>query len=96
MTASTAHLTIRGDGLTGVDVSLRLTPGSFIRCCLYQDRPPILTLDDGPVHVSVSAPDPEHITDDDLAAARDLAAAVTTYLSDLEHHHAAQTSGQAA
>jgi len=98
MTASTAHLTIRGDGLAGVDATVRLTPDSFIRCCLYPDHAPILALDDGPVHVSVTVPDVEHLTADDLAAGRDLVAAVTTYLSDLEHHHAAQsaTPGQAA
>jgi hypothetical protein len=98
MTASSAHLTIRSDGLVGVDATLRLIPGTFIRCCVYPDHAPILALDDGPVHVSITVPDFEHLTAQDLAAARDLAAAVTRYLSDLEHHHAAQsaTPGQAA
>jgi len=98
MTASTAHLTIRGEGVAGVDATIRLTPGSHILCCVYDDRPPILSLDDGPVHVSVTVPDPGHVTAADLAAARDLAAVVTRYLTDLEHHHAAQVPapGQAA
>ena len=94
MTASTAHLTIRDEGLTGVDATIRLTPGTFIRCCLYDDRPAILALDDGPAHIAVTVPDPEHVTADDLAAARDLAAAVTKYLSDLEHHHTAPPANQ--
>jgi hypothetical protein len=97
MTATAASLTIRGDGRAGVDATVRLTTGSFIRCCSYPDQPPILAVNDGPVHVAVTVPDPEHVTADDLAAARDLAAAVTRYLTELEHHAAQSTTpGHAA
>jgi hypothetical protein len=98
VTASSAHLSIHGDGRIGVDATIRPGPGTLVRCCLYDDRPAILTLDDGPVHVAITVPDSDQVTAEDLADARDLAAAVTTYLTDLEQHHAAQpaTPGQAA
>ena len=94
MTGTAATLTIRADGLAGVDATVRLTPGSFIRCCSY---PPILAVADGPVHLAVTVPDPEHVTADDLAAARDLAEAVARYMTELEHHAAvSETPGHAA
>lgn len=86
MTGSSANLTIRGHGIAGVDATVRLTPSSFIRCCIYQDGPPILALDDGPVHVAVTVPDPEHVTEDDLAAARYLAAEARKYVTELQGH----------
>ena len=97
MTASSAHLTIRGECLVGVDAMIRLTPGTFIRCCVYDDRAAILALDDGTVQMSITVPDSDHVTAEDLAAARVLAAASATYLSDLEHHAASSASqGEAA
>jgi hypothetical protein len=90
MTASSAHLALRPDGSMQVDSSLRLSGSSHVLCCTYPDRPPILALDDAHVHVSVTVPDPEHVTADDLAIARDLASAVSRYVTELEHHHASR------
>jgi hypothetical protein len=85
MTASTATISVRSDGTTGVDASLRLTGRSYILCCTYADRSPILSVSDAQVSVSVSAPDAETVTPEDLATARRLADAVTRYITELEH-----------
>jgi hypothetical protein len=87
---STAYLKVGPDGLTKVDASLYLSGGSFIRCCTYADRPPILALDDRCVSVSIAVPDRHQVTGDDLDTARRLADAVAAYIADLKRHQAKQ------
>jgi hypothetical protein len=88
MTASTATLSIRSDGTTEVDASLRLTGSTYILCCTYDNRPPILSVRDAPVDVTITVPDADAVTADDLAAARRLADAMTRYVTELESHAA--------
>jgi hypothetical protein len=85
MTASTATLSVRSDGTAEVDANLRLSGRSYILCCTYADRPPILSVRDARVDVSITVPDAETVTPEDLAAARRLADAVTRYVTELEH-----------
>jgi hypothetical protein len=96
MTRSTASVSFRPDGTGDVDASLRLTGNSLIMCCTYDDRPPILSVKDGHVSVSVAVPDPEAVTADDLATARQLADAVTRYVTELEQHRAPPGQNTAA
>ena len=86
MTQSTGSIAFRPDGTGEVDASLRLTGSSYILCCTYDDRPPILAVRDARVSVSVSVPDADAVTPDDLATARRLADAVTRYVAELERH----------
>ena len=81
---STAYLRFRPDGPGEVDASLHLTGSSHIQCCLYADRPVILSVTDAHVSVSVSVPDPEAVTAADVETARRLADALSRYIADLE------------
>jgi hypothetical protein len=89
MIPSTGTVKLWPDGRANVDASLRLTGDSHIQCCTYEDRPPILSITDAHVSVTISMPDPEAVTSGDLAAARRLADAVTRYITELEHRAAA-------
>jgi hypothetical protein len=73
-----------------VDTSLRISGGSYIYCHTYPDDPPILSVQDRHVLVSVSVPDRAKVTPADLDTARKLAAAVTAYIAELETRMAAQ------
>jgi hypothetical protein len=86
MIPSTAYLKLWPDGPAQVDASLRLSSASGIQCCTYADRPPILSLNEAHVSVSVSVPDPGAVTSGDLAIARRLAEAVSRYVAELERH----------
>ena len=84
MIQSTAYLKVGPDGLSGVNASLYVSGGSHIMCCTYADRPPILSLDDQCVSVSITVPDSNRVTAEDLDTARRLAKAVGEYITDLE------------
>src|SRR5207245_2574437 len=71
-------------GVAQVDVSVRLTGQSRIYCHLYEDAAPILSITDEHVRISVSVPDPDQVTGDDLAWGRLLADAVARYVTELE------------
>jgi hypothetical protein len=86
MTQSTGSVSFRADGTGQVDACLRLTGNSYVLCCTYDDRPPILSVSDARVSVTVSVPDADTVTPDDLATARRLADAVTRYVTELERH----------
>jgi hypothetical protein len=61
--------------------------------------PPILAINDRRISVSVSVPDPDRVTREDLEIARRLADAAARYLTDLERRIAAQgpaAEGEAA
>jgi hypothetical protein len=93
MIPSTAHLHLR-PGSAQVDASFRLTGDSHICCYVYPDRPPILSVTDAHVSVSVTVPDAEAVTPADLDTARRLADAIVRYIADLERHLAALPEGQ--
>ncbi len=84
MIPSTAYIKFRPDGLGEVDASLKLTGSSHIQCCLYADRPAILSVTDAHVSVSVTVPDSEAVTAADVETARRLADALNQYIADLE------------
>jgi hypothetical protein len=73
-----------------VDTSLRMTGGSFIYCHTYPADPPILSIKDRHVSVTVTVPDSSQVTPQDLDTARRLADAVTAYIAELETRMAAQ------
>jgi hypothetical protein len=87
---SDAYVRFGPDGPAGVDASLRISGGSHIYCHTYPDDPPILSVRDRHVTVSVTVPDRHKITPDDLDTARKLAAAVAAYIAELEIRMAAQ------
>jgi hypothetical protein len=78
------------DGPAGVDASLRISGGSYIYCHTYPDDPPILSVRDAHVSVTVTVPDRHKITPGDLGTARRLADAVAAYIAELESRMAAQ------
>ena len=90
MITSDAYIRFSSDGPAGVDASLRISGGSFIYCHTYPDDPPILSVHDRHVSVSVTVPDRHKITPEDLDTARRLAAAVTAYIAELETRMATQ------
>jgi hypothetical protein len=99
MTPSTAYIKLWPEGPGGVDASLRLTGRSHIQCCIYPDRPAILSVTDAHVSVSVSVPDAEAVTPADVVVARRLADALARYIADLEHRipsEAPAADGEAA
>jgi hypothetical protein len=91
MIPSSAYVRFSSDGPAEVDASLRLTGNSFIHCCTYPDEPPILSVKDRHVSVTVSVPDRHNkVTPEDLDTARRLADAVAAYITELETRMAAQ------
>ena len=96
MTPSTAYITFRAGGAAGVDASLRLSGSSHIQCCTYPDRPAILSVSDAHVSVSVTVPDSEAVTPQDVATARRLAEALNQYIADLERRIPAEAPAEAS
>jgi hypothetical protein len=73
--------------------------GSFIYCHTYPAAPPILSVKDRHVSVTVTVPDSSRATPEDLDTARRLADAVAAYIAELETRMAAQgpaAEGEAA
>ena len=90
MITSDAYVRLGPNGPAGVDASLRISGGSHIYCHTYPDDPPILSVHDHHVSVSVTVPDRHKITPEDLDTARKLADAVTAYIAELETRMTAQ------
>jgi hypothetical protein len=90
VTTSDAYVRFSPDGPAGVDASLRISGGSYICCHTYPDDPPILSVHDRHVSVSVTVPDRQKVSPEDLDTARKLAAAVTAYIAELETRMSAQ------
>jgi hypothetical protein len=98
---SSGELKVRADGSTEVRASVYLDGGAWIQCSTYPDRAPVLSITSGPVDVSVGVPDCQHVTAEDVARARQLAAAVAEFVADLERcavieDQAPDSAGQAA
>ena len=83
MTA-TAEIRFGADGAVKVQSYVRLTASTYIRCCTYQDAAPILTIQDGPVDISITNPGRGEVTEDDVRFGRQLADAVNQYAAELE------------
>jgi hypothetical protein len=99
---SSACVRFGADGLPGVDTSLRLAPAARIQFCPYDDEPPIVSLADGAVAVTITVPDRQHVTQNDVHTARRLAMAASNYAKELaavlEHQQASDgaAGGEAA
>ena len=87
-----ADLKFRPDGVAAVDATLRLSGRSYLYCHGYEDSAPIVSLTDAHVSVSLTVPDPDQVTPEDVDVARSLAAVVARYLTELETRIAAQDS----
>ena len=71
MTALTSTASVQFDqgGPAEVSVTVRLNGGSRIYCHTYADSAPILSVVDEHVRMSVSVPDPDQVTADDVTGA---------------------------
>lgn len=98
MTAGQTQATIRlhGSGTVLVDPFIRLSDRTFIHCCVYGESAPILAVDDGNVSLSLTVPDVDKVTGEDVQRARSLAEAVAKYVAGLEDRLAVQDAGEAA
>ena len=99
MITSDAYVRFGPDGPAEVDASLRVSDRTHIYCHTYLDDPPILSVRDRHVSVSMTVPDRDKVTPGDLDTARKLADAVAAYIAELETRMAAQDSpaeGEAA
>ena len=87
MTVLTSNASVQFDpgGPAEVASTARLNGGSRIYCHLYADSAPILSVVDEHVRLSVSVPDPDQVTPDDVTWGRLLAEAVGKYVAELEH-----------
>ena len=87
--ASSACLRFGADGVPEVETIVHLSGRSYVRCHTYPGHAPILAVTDAHVHVSVTVPDTDRVTGQDLVTARQLAAAVADYVAELERIAAA-------
>ena len=90
MIPSTAYVYYHPDGPAQVDASLRPTGSSHIRCSTYEDRPAILSVTDAHVSVTITVPDSDKVTVEDLDVALRLAEALADYITDLRRRLPAQ------
>jgi hypothetical protein len=97
---SDAYVRFSSDGPAEVDASLRVSDRTYIYCHIYPDDPPILSVRDRHVSVSMTVPDRDKVTPGDLDTARRLADAVAAYIAELEtrmaHQDPAADEGEAA
>ena len=85
MTTVTTSATVRfsASGVVEVAPSIRLNGNTHIHCHVYDDRAPILAIDDGNVRLSLTVPDTGHVTGEDVNRAMALADAVARYIAEL-------------
>lgn len=91
---SMGELQVRPDGTSMVSAKVHLDGSTWMQCCTYPDRSPILSVVSGPVEVSVGIPDWEHVTAEDVAMARQLAAMVAKFAVELERLAAGTGEGK--
>ena len=86
MTALTSTASVQFDpgGPAEVSATVRLNGGSRIYCHVYADAAPVMSVVDEHVRLSVSVPDPDRVTADDVTWGRLLADAVSKYVAELE------------
>jgi hypothetical protein len=81
--ASNVLVRFGADGRSRVEALLRPPPGSHVAFYPYDDEPPIVSLSDGTVSVTITVPDRQHITQDDVSTARRLAMSFSNYATEL-------------
>jgi hypothetical protein len=86
---STAYVQFGPDQAPEVSTSVRLTACSRMYCHTYPDSAPVVSITDAHVKVAISVPDPDQVTEQDVERARQLAALVARYVTELEHLAAA-------
>jgi hypothetical protein len=84
MTPTSATIRFGANGVAKVDSSIRLSGSTYIRCCTYDDAPPILVIEDAPADVSITTPDRKQVTEEDVKFGHRLADAVARYVAELE------------
>ena len=94
--ATSASVQFTANGPAGVCSRLHLTGRTFMNCHTYDDRAPILAIDDAHVQVSIAVPDTRRVTEEDVAVARQLAKVVIQYVTELERLAAADRQSPAA
>jgi hypothetical protein len=72
------------DGAPEVDARLHPTDRTRMNCYLYPGSAPILAIDDAHVKVTLTVPDSDKVTGQDVTVARALAEAVARYVAELE------------
>ena len=84
MTATSASVRFGADGTAMVQSYVRLTASTYVRCCIYEDAAPILTIQDGAADITITNPGRGEVTEEDVRFGRLLAEAVTRYAAELE------------
>ena len=87
--ATSASVQFAVNGPAEVCSRLHLSGRTFMACHTYDDRAPILAIDDAHVQVSIAVPDTFRVTEEDVAVARQLAKVVSQYVAELEQLAAA-------
>ena len=82
--STSAEVRFDADGKVTVQSYIRLTPSTWIRCCIYEDAAPILTIQDGAADITITNPGRGEVTEDDVRFGRLLAEAVARYAAELE------------
>jgi hypothetical protein len=90
---STAYVQFGPDQVPEVSTSVRLTGLSRMYCHTYPDSAPVVSITDTHVKVSISVPDPDQVTGQDVEHARQLAALLARYVTELEHLAATDQAG---
>src|SRR5690348_10627180 len=84
MTDTAASVRFGTNGAAEMDSSVRLSGSTYVRCCTYDDAPPILVIEEPPVDISITTPDRKQVTEEDIKLAHQLADAVARYVAELE------------
>jgi hypothetical protein len=91
---STAYVQFWPDERPEVNATVRVRDSSRMYCHTYPDSAPIVSIDDPPIKVAISVPDPDQVTDQDVQHARQLADLLARYIAELEHRAAAARDTQ--
>ena len=81
---TSASVSFGTDGAPEVDTRLHLTGSTRMNCYLYAPAAPILAIDDAHVKVTLTVPESDKVTGQDVIVARALAEAVARYVAELE------------
>jgi len=81
---SSAYVQFGPDLVPEVSTSVRLTALSRMYCHTYPDSAPVVSITDAHVKVSISVPDPDQVTEQDVEHARQLTALLARYVTELE------------
>jgi hypothetical protein len=90
---TTAYIQFDPDHVPEVNATVRLTALSRMYCHTYPDSAPVVSITDAHVKIAISVPDPDQVTGEDVERARQLAALLARYVTELEHLAAAEQAG---